>query len=299
MQFCHICKHNLETYLNGVFDPETSEKFEIKVCKNCDLKQTFPQPKNLEKYYADYHGVRHSFTGKFRMGRRFSRLKKTKNSGNLLDIGCGNGSFLEFAGKNGWQTVGTEFNLPKVDFPVYKSLFEVRQKYGANYFDAITLWHSLEHFPDLTEVLTDISSLLKPDGVVLIAVPNSSGWQAKLFGKTWLHLDVPRHLFHFNRKSLVFCLQEFGFEVLTKSHKEFEYDLLGWSQSLLNSIYKVPNVFFKILMKKKVATGKPESLLHFVLGIILSGCFLPVSVLASMCGRGGTLVISAVKYVER
>jgi 2-polyprenyl-3-methyl-5-hydroxy-6-metoxy-1,4-benzoquinol methylase len=299
MHFCHICKNNLETHLKEVFDSETAEKFEIKVCRHCELKQTFPQPQTPEKYYAEYHGKRHSFTGNFRMQRRFSRLKQTKTGGNLLDIGCGNGSFLELAGRNGWHTVGTEFNLPKVDFPVYTSLSAVRQKYGENSFDAITLWHSLEHFPDLTEVLADISSLLKADGILLIAVPNSSGWQAKLFGKTWLHLDVPRHLFHFNQKSLAFCLQAYGFEVLTKSHKEFEYDLLGWSQSLLNSIYKVPNVFLKMLMKKDVATGKSESLLHFMSGIIFSGCFLPISVLASICGKGGTLVISAVKYVER
>ncbi|WP_434127494.1 methyltransferase domain-containing protein, partial [Enterococcus faecium] len=77
----------------------------------------------------------------------------------------------------------------------------------------MTLSHSLEHFPDLNEIFQDIFYLLKNDGSVLIAVPNSSGWQAKLFGMNWLQLDVPRHLFHFDPKSLAFCLQKYGFEI--------------------------------------------------------------------------------------
>jgi SAM-dependent methyltransferase len=299
MDFCQICKNSLEIYLKEVFDTETFDKFEIKVCRNCGLKQTFPQPKSLEKYYAEYHGKRHSFTETFRMNRRLSRLKQCKNSGTLLDIGCGNGSFLELASKSCRQIIGTEFNPPKVDFPVYKSLSEVKTTYGKNHFDAITLWHSLEHFPNLNEVFEDVSYLLKDDGLVFIAVPDSSGWQSKLFGMNWLHLDVPRHLFHFNPKSLTFCLQKYGFKIKNISHQEFEYDLLGWSQSALNSMFKIPNIFFKTLMKKDVRIGKFALLLHFVLGIMFSALFLPVSLLASICGKGGTIVVTAAKYVKR
>jgi SAM-dependent methyltransferase len=299
MDSCQICKNESGVYLKEVFDTEMFDKFEIKVCTNCGLKQTFPQPKSLEKYYAEYHGKRHSFTETFRMNRRFSRLKYCEKKGNLLDIGCGNGSFLELAAKNSWQIIGTEFNPPKVDFPVYQSLLEVQNTYGKNHFDAITLWHSLEHFPDLNEVLNDISYLLKDDGLVFIAVPNSSGWQAKLFGMNWLHLDVPRHLFHFDPKSLAFCLQKYGFEINDISHQEFEYDLLGWSQSALNSIFEIPNIFFKTLMKKDVKIGKFALMLHFILGIVFSALFLPISLLASICGKGGTIVVTAAKYVER
>jgi 2-polyprenyl-3-methyl-5-hydroxy-6-metoxy-1,4-benzoquinol methylase len=299
MDFCQICKNGLKNHLNEVFDSETFDKFEIKVCPNCSLKQTFLQPKSLEKYYVEYHGKRHSFTENLRMNRRFSLLKRCKNSENLLDIGCGNGSFLELASKTFRQVIGTEFNLPKIDFPVYKSLLEVKNTYGKNYFDAITLWHSLEHFTNLIEVLDDVDYLLKDNGLIFIAVPNSSGWQAKLFGVNWLHLDVPRHLFHFDPKSLAFCLQKYRFEIKKISHQEFEYDLLGWSQSALNSIFKIPNIFFKTLMKKDVKIGKFALLLNFILGIVFSALFLPVSLLASICGKGGTIVVTAAKYVER
>jgi SAM-dependent methyltransferase len=299
MDSCQICKNELETYLKEVFDTETFDKFEIKICRNCGLKQTFPQPQNLEKYYAEYHGKRHSFTESFRMNQRLSRLKDCKKGGNILDIGCGNGSFLELASKNFGQIIGTEFNPPKVDFSVYKSLADVKNTYGKNYFDAITLWHSLEHFPDLNEVLNDVSYLLKDNGSVFIAVPNSSGWQAKLFGMNWLHLDVPRHLFHFNPKSLTFCLQKYGFEIKNITHQEFEYDLLGWSQSALNSIFKTSNVFFKTLMKKDVKIGKFALFLHLISGIMFSALFLPISLSASILGKGGTIVVSVGKYVER
>ncbi len=299
MNSCQVCKSDLDDYLKEVFDSETFDKFEIKVCRNCGLKQTFPQPKSLEKYYAEYHGKRHSFTESFRMNRRLSKLKLCKNAENLLDIGCGNGSFLELASKKIGQIVGTEFNPPKVDFPVYQSLSAVKNTYGKHHFDAITLWHSLEHFPDLNEVLNDICYLLKDDGLVFIAVPNSSGWQAKLFGMNWLHLDVPRHLFHFNPKSLAFCLQKYGFKIKNITHQEFEYDLLGWSQSALNAMFKIPNIFFKTLMKKDVKIGKFALFLHFTSGIILSALFLPISLSASICGKGGTIVVSAEKYVER
>jgi len=119
-------------------------------------------------------------------------------------------------------------------------------------FDCITIWHTLEHMPDIPFTLSNIARLLKPGGKLVIAVPDSGGTQAVIFGPNWLHADVPRHLFHFDSKALMHRLNEAGFSVRTQWHQEFEYDLLGWSQSALNLLLLQPNVFFDSLR------GRPE-----------------------------------------
>jgi len=111
-------------------------------------------------------------------------------------------------------------------------------------FDCITLWHSLEHVRDPSAILRDCKKILKPGGVLLIAVPDAGGLEARTFGARWFHLDVPRHLFHFTRKSLASVLRAAGFAGLRSWHQEFEYDLLGWSQSALNAMGFPPNLFF-------------------------------------------------------
>jgi SAM-dependent methyltransferase len=165
-------------------------------------------------------------------------------------------------------------------------------------FDCITMWHTLEHMLDIPSTLGRAAILLKPDGRLILAVPDWGGIQAKIFREAWFHLDVPRHLYHFSRNSLDYCLRSAGFSPEGYRHMEFEYDLLGWSQSALNRITPWPNLFFDILTGKGSGIGVAKKGISFVLGAFLSAAALPAVAIGSLLGGGGTLIAVAKKDVN-
>ncbi len=181
-------------------------------------------------------------------------------AGHLLDIGCGDGTFLLAARTAGWSVVGTEMNTAparQAGLAVYPNISDMHSRAP---FDAITLWHTFEHLAGPRAMLEDIRRLLSANGAQIIAVPNAGGLQARIFGPQWFHLDVPRHLCHFTRSSLANLLQSEGFLPSREWHQEFEYDLLGWSQSALNLLAPGrPNLFFDLLRGFQPPIGKLAS----------------------------------------
>jgi SAM-dependent methyltransferase len=164
---------------------------------------------------------------------------------------------------------------------------------GSTPFDCVTLWHSLEHMRDPRRTLETIRSLLAEDGVVLIAVPDNGGWQARLFGTRWFHLDVPRHLFHFEQRSLETLLRSAGFQCIRRWRQEFEYDLMGWVQSALNAVCATPNVFFDLARGRATRAGWAERAGNWIGGAVLSAIALPLVVAGAIAFRGGTLIVAA------
>lgn len=296
---CFVCGGETGTLHAEVAEPNTLEKFSILACRECGFGQTFPQPESLDFYYAEYHGKRHGFTADYCARRRGRWVEQSvSGQGRVLDIGCGAGTFLDEMKKRGWRAAGTELNARKFadsDLEVFEDLGEVKAKYGLEKFDAVTMWHTLEHFPNPRQILLDAFGLLAPGGALLVAVPDAGGFQARFFGKNWMHGDVPRHLFHFTSESLETLLKECGFEVKNRRHQEFEYDLLGWSQSALNSIFTEPNVFFKILTGKTASASLPVKAANFALGALFSACAAPLVPLGTLCKKGGTIIVGARK----
>ena len=301
MQNCHVCESNLIKRFSDVKDVQTGDLFSLFVCEKCGFGQTFSSPENLGKYYAEYHGRRHGFTTDYCDHRRVRWVEKSvKNSQTkkLLDIGCGSGTFLETAKRRGWQAVGTELNHEKFQdsgLEVYDNLDKVTKKYAPAFFDALTLWHTLEHFKNPREVLTKARELLAENGSLLIAVPNFGGFQSSIFGQNWLHLDMPRHLFHFNFNALKLLLEQCGFSIKWRRNQEFEYDLLGWSQSALNTFSDPPNIFFKTLAGQKNNISPTKIVVNTVFGAAFSAIALPFVPLSALLKKGGTIVIGAEK----
>ena len=277
-------------------DSSTGDRFDIDRCAKCGIGQTVPFPEDVAPYYAEYHGGRHGVTAAYCMRRRLRFVNQAvHNAGDrrLLDIGCGDGSFLSTAKRSGWQGCGTEFKPDAAQAAGFDVRTGIEQFPPGERFDCITLWHSLEHLRDPRETLSRASDLLVPGGVTLIAVPDNGGWQARLLGRHWLHLDVPRHLFHFDRQSLARLLKMTGFKVVREWHQEFEYDLLGWSQSALNAASHVPNVFFNSLIGKPVRAGKATQILHLGFGTLFTAAAIPAVSIGTLFRRGGTLVVAA------
>lgn len=300
---CHICAKDLKTRFSEVADAQTGDEFSILACDDCGLAQTSPMPENLDFYYADYHGGRHGGSADFCAGRRVRWLEQSaaenkSSPRKVLDIGCGEGTFLEAAKKHGWQTVGVEMNrdgLKNSDLEIHETVAAVKNAHGENSFAAVTLWHVLEHLERPRESLKEIYELLAPDGKLLIAVPDAAGLQAKIFGKDWLHLDVPRHLYHFNYQSLEMLLRQRGFQIERRRHQEFEYDLLGWSQSALNKIFPVPNVFFRLLTGRETEVSRASRAANFALGCTFSALAVPLVFFGGLMKRGGTIILEASK----
>jgi SAM-dependent methyltransferase len=213
----------------------------------------------------------------------------------LLDIGCGDGSFLLRAREEGWRVAGTELK-PEMGrqsgLDVRATLAEVAE---IGPMDCVTLWHSLEHMSDPVATVRSAVTLLQPEGFVLIAVPDAGGLQALAFAGDWLHLDVPRHLFHFTRTSLLRLAEASGLRPLKIWHQELEYDLLGWSQSALNRMSSRPNAFFDQLRGRPAVQGALPRILTLAGGTVLSACALPLVLLGTLVRRGGTLILAAQK----
>jgi hypothetical protein len=151
----------------------------------------------------------------------------------------------------------------------------------------------LEHVPDPEECVRQLHAMLAPGGVLLVAVPDFGGWQARLFGRHWLHLDVPRHLHHFTAFSLNRMLQKCGFTKVAGWHQEVEYDCFGWIQSALNALGRSPNVLFDALTGKEPRVSRMEVLANYVAGTVLAVPATILTAASTLARRGGTLIVAA------
>lgn len=165
---------------------------------------------------------------------RFLRARKVHGllpQGRVLDVGCGRGIMLKFL--KGWGNDVDGIELDNVSMAraacnighrVFRSLHQIESDPVPKRYEAVCFWHSLEHLPNPGEALASVGRLLNPGGYLIIAAPNLAGIQAKLSGRDWLHLDLPRHLTHFDMERLARHLRRFGYRKIEHSHFSQEYN---------------------------------------------------------------------------
>lgn len=202
------------------------ETFQVVRCENCTLGITTPRPETekLGDYYKSEEYISHSGKSSGLMGplyktaRNFALNQKAKlvgtysKPGLALDFGCGTGEFLATLKKHKWAVEGIEPS------PVARQKAEenTSQKIHSeletikNTYDIITAWHVVEHVPDLIYTINTLKEHLKKDGTIFIAVPNYESTDAEQYGNLWAGFDVPRHLWHFSKKSMVQLLNSNG-----------------------------------------------------------------------------------------
>ncbi|NNK74524.1 MAG: class I SAM-dependent methyltransferase [Maribacter sp.] len=199
----------------------------------------------------------------FRNQRARKIAKWINHKGRVLDIGCGNGRFLQKIQKYG-QIEGFGIEMPGGSAERAKLVLGDRLKVGVleeedfdkAYFDAITLFHVFEHLTDPKGYLENISRMIKPGGVLYMSFPNIDSIQAKLFKGDWLHLDPPRHLFLFSPEAFKEQMSHYGFEIIHAKHFNIEYNPFGFQQSLLNKIYAKREVLYESLKGNKAYTSE-------------------------------------------
>ncbi|MFT6127873.1 MAG: 2-polyprenyl-3-methyl-5-hydroxy-6-metoxy-1,4-benzoquinol methylase, partial [Flavobacteriaceae bacterium] len=180
---------------------------------------TSPQPslENLSKYYESNEYISHTDNKKGIINSLYQQVKKralqskssliyklNEGEGSLLDIGAGTGDFLKTAKDKGWEINGVEPNENARDLAASKNIILKKsiEDFTGNTFDVITLWHVLEHLPNLEETIHKIENLLAPGGTLIIAVPNYNSFDSNYYKSHWAAFDVPRHLWHFSQSAM-------------------------------------------------------------------------------------------------
>ncbi|HIJ86961.1 MAG TPA: class I SAM-dependent methyltransferase [Desulfuromonadales bacterium] len=287
------------------------KKYSVCYCEACVLGKTVPSPDDATlhelhstQYYRNGEGVR--FATPFEwlvegMRRwRVYRLSHFVRNGRALDIGCGSGRFLRALRHSGWEVAGLELNDDTATAARTVHGLMVETALGAftdESFDLISITHVLEHIRDPRQMLADCGRLLKPGGVIAVAVPNIDSWQARWTRDGWFHLDLPRHLWHFSEGWLSATLNECGFEVLKARRLDLAHNIFGWLQSLLNSLGLRYNRFYSFLSSDDLDTDNLTHYFSLVVSLLLLPLFIPLSlllaVLEALFHAGGTVEIIA------
>jgi SAM-dependent methyltransferase len=281
---CPVCgSSDIHPILTARDHSVSGEEFVIWQCQSCTLRftQDVPDENSIGPYYQSQDYISHSNTNKGLLNKLYQAVRKftlglksgliishTTQKGRILDIGAGIGAFLNEMKQKGWDIDGVE--------PDYgarqqaKNLFDIDLKPtpDLNYlphgtYDAITLWHVLEHVEPLQDYVAQLKKLLTPNGRIFIAVPNYTSLDADLYGNRWAAYDVPRHLYHFTPLSIEVLVQKHGMKIIGRKPMWFD----AFYISLLSSKYRTGSTSwlgagingirsnFKALMNKKKASS--------------------------------------------
>lgn len=249
----------------------SNQKFELVYNTKFDMLETFPQPKikDLGNYYESEDYISHTDSKKsvvdklYQIVKGYTLNKKLKlinsfktDQKNLLDVGCGTGDFLLNCKTNGWKVEGVEpnnnaKNLAKTKLAInqYSIVYTDLSEINSKQFDVITLWHVLEHVPNLSAYISNLKLLLKPSGVLVIAVPNYKSYDANYYKQFWAAFDVPRHLWHFSKKSIQLLFSEQKMNVVKILPMKFDS-------------------FYVSLLSEKYKRGKTNFLKAFSIGLL-------------------------------
>lgn len=229
----------------------SGEDFELLKSTTFEILKTNPQPSSelLPRYYESEDYISHTDGQRTVFEKAYHFVKKRAVSqkvnlinywhpekGSVLDIGCGTGDFLVESKKKNWKAVGMEPNSKAKLIAKEKGicLVETYDELEDHYFDVITMWHVLEHVQDLDYQLNQLKRLLKPNGTIVIAVPNYKSYDANYYGKFWAAYDVPRHLWHFSKQGIKQMFAEYKLNLIQVKPMWFD----SFYVSLLSEKYK-------------------------------------------------------------
>lgn len=295
------------------------ESFDLVKCRECGLVYMNPRPKIkcIELIYPpNYYSFseappnpRHSFNS-FLSGKKEEVLKEWsgeknkisikkiillpyyfllkefdhtfipfKEKGNLLDVGCGIGTFLLGYKRQGWVVSGIEINKgaasygrDKFGLNIFNGTLE-QSGFAENYFDVITMFHFLEHASEPKSILKKSRKLLRREGLLVVVTPNFNSIESRIFGKEWRGIDIPRHFYHFSPKTLSKIIEGAGFKV-----EKLKYNVSP------NNFLESSDYYFKI---KKIPLNLNNSFFAFLL--------IPLYFILSRCRAGGLIAVYARK----
>jgi 2-polyprenyl-3-methyl-5-hydroxy-6-metoxy-1,4-benzoquinol methylase len=252
---CPVCGSREINPLLTVKDHSVSGRdFVIWQCSRCTLRftQDAPDSETIGLFYKSPDYISHTNSTRGRINRIYQKVRKytlsqkasliishTVQKGNILDVGAGTGAFLQVMKEKNWNVTGLEPDddariRAKKIFGIELQDLHVLNQLPEESFDAITLWHVLEHVHNLNGTLEKLKSLLKKDGKLFIAVPNYTSVESSIYKLFWAAYDVPRHLYHFTPRAMKELLERFDFRLIEKRPMWFD----AFYISLLSNKYK-------------------------------------------------------------
>jgi SAM-dependent methyltransferase len=318
------CRHDIaqRTLLFTATDYVSGEAFDVFRCDRCRLVRTSPPTdRPIASYYpSGYHAGRR-YRGPLEVlprllaASRSRRLEKASGGpGRVLEIGCGRGTLLRELRSRGWTVMGTELNEGAARFAREANGLDVRTApitelgLAQGSLDAVIFWHVLEHLEDPATALDEATRLLRPGGLLLVAVPRFDSPLSRWAGPAWFQLDVPRHLTHFSLDVLIAMLRERGLSPVEVRHLALEYDLFSFVQTVLNKLGLRMNLLFETLRRGEASmfgsdrsprSGVPARILSVALAIPLTVLSLVWQPIAAARHRGDSMTALARKTAQR
>ena len=256
---CPVCGSAGISKIFKVKDNTASQEyFDIYHCSSCQVRftQNAPSEASINEYYKSDNYISHSDTSKGFINRLYQTVRnislnqkrklieKTTGLGNghLLDVGSGTGYFAAAMQKGGWHVTGLEPDAGARDIAARQHALQLMPvdelfNLAENKFDAITLWHVLEHVHNVKKYIITFKKLLTDTGKLFIAVPNYTSYDSLSYGSNWAGYDVPRHLYHFTPQTMQWLMKECGLKIIGIRPMWFD----SFYVSLLSSKYKNGN----------------------------------------------------------
>jgi 2-polyprenyl-3-methyl-5-hydroxy-6-metoxy-1,4-benzoquinol methylase len=295
---CNLCGSTRFASLHEIPDLWL-ERFQIKgnygFCQDCGLLYQYPQPEPDEDLYPENYAV---YTGgqdffyKWGLKKRSQWVTKYKQHGRLLDIGTGRGDFIAFMrDQRGWEVTGLEPNVTIADRTRRKFNLDViadtldKTSFPDRTFDVITMWDVLEHLANPKAALIETRRILRPDGLLILRLPNVDSMDAKLFGKYWAGFDSPRHFYVFSRLTLEKMLRVSGFSI----------------REIGSNIGQYPNFIKSIqfwLTGKKVSPAARKVILTFLRFPPVRILAMPLFAMKDIGSNGSEIVVIATPDFE-
>jgi SAM-dependent methyltransferase len=218
--------------------------------------------------------------------------------GRLLDVGSGKGAFLAAARDAGWDVLGVEFaaeaaEAARATFGIDVIVGDFLAIRPLGTFDVVTMWHVLEHVRDPMGALVHAADSLKPDGRLVVSVPNIESLQARLGGEDWFHLDLPRHLFHFTPRSLATLVEGAGFRVERIGYLYPQMEIIGLVQTVLNRVGIENDLLYRFAKRDPTARFGRRVLVSLALALAMAPAALVWAAVAPVLRTGASMQLVA------
>jgi SAM-dependent methyltransferase len=269
-------------------------------CARCGVATTSPWPSDEqlgEAYAVWYRPAAGRFSGvgdkvlRRTRSALASRLNRALPKGPVLDVGAGDGTLVEAFRRHGREAVGVD-PYSSGSHPQVRGV-EFEEMSGS--WSAVIFWHSLEHLRRPVRALRHAADLVAPGGVLVVAVPNATSLQARLFGDRWLHLDLPRHLVHISPAALLSQIEALGFRVERVSYLRGGQVLFGWLHGLVGLLPGHPNLYDAIRRTEARQAAQGPAFRLYTLAAAAAA--LPVALVGTAsevaARSGGTIYVEA------
>jgi SAM-dependent methyltransferase len=268
-------------------------QFDLMQCNGCGLMYLNPQltPEELAPYYPEDYEP-HVGTKKERLGwlrridyrygveKRYRAIMRYHpRPGRMLDVGCGPGAFLDGMREHGWEVEGIEPGIRPATYASEELGLQVRNTTLEDAdlepasFDLVTMWNVLEHLSDPQRALRRIREALRPDGLLVFAIPSVMSYDLLVFGKYWAGYDLPRHLFIFPPATLERMVEAARLDVVGRRCIYGTYNAFAYSA--------------RFWMNDRIASERLCSVLtRLILSLPVRALMMPLSRVVDLLNRG-------------